>query len=81
MTKVRFRPIPLCDQRDQSRIDPQRATSPIRPRGTVFLLDEPVDIAGNQYDYVRFRHFCHDPSMAPPGRSALVTTLSSDYCY
>jgi phytoene dehydrogenase-like protein len=47
----------------------------------VYLLDEPMDIGGEKYDYVRFRHFCFDPSMAPPGKTVLVTTFSSNLSY
>ena len=38
-------------------------------------------IAGRSYEYFRFRHFCYDFSMAPPGKSTLVITFSSDYSY
>jgi len=47
----------------------------------VYLLDEPIDIAGEKSESIRFRHFCYDPSLAPPGKSIVVTTLSSDQSY
>jgi len=50
-------------------------------QSAVYLLDKPIDIAGEKHEYIRFRHFCYDPSMAPPGKSALVATFSSDYSY
>jgi phytoene dehydrogenase-like protein len=50
-------------------------------QAVVYLLDEPIDIAGEKCKYIRFRHFCYDPSMAPPGKSVVVTTLSSDQSY
>ena len=50
-------------------------------QGVIYLLDEPMDIAGEKYEYIRYRHFCFDPSMATPGKSALVTTFSSDQSY
>jgi phytoene dehydrogenase-like protein len=50
-------------------------------QGVAYLLDEPIDIAGQKYEYFRFRHFCHDPSMAPPDKSALAITFSSDQSY
>jgi phytoene dehydrogenase-like protein len=50
-------------------------------QGVVYLLDEPIDIAGQRYEHFRFRHFCFDSSMAPSGKSALVITFSSDYSY
>lgn len=50
-------------------------------QAVVYLLDEPIDIAGERHEYIRFRHFCYDPSMAPPGKSVLVSTFSSNYSY
>jgi phytoene dehydrogenase-like protein len=46
-----------------------------------YLLDEPIDIAGEKVAYISFRHFCQDPSMAPPGKSAVVTMFMSDHSY
>jgi phytoene dehydrogenase-like protein len=50
-------------------------------QAVVYLLEEPIDIAGEKCEYIRFRHFCFDLSLAPPGRSSLVTTFSSDHAY
>jgi phytoene dehydrogenase-like protein len=50
-------------------------------QAVIYLFEEPIDIAGEKCEYIRFRHFCYDPSMAPPGRSALVSTFSSDHSY
>ena len=50
-------------------------------QAAVYLLDEPLEIAGEKPVYIRFRHFCSDPSLAPPGKSVLVTAFSSDYAY
>ena len=50
-------------------------------QSAVYLLDEPIDIAGEKHEYIRFRHFCSDPSLAPLGKSVLVTAFSSDYAY
>ena len=50
-------------------------------QAAVYLLDEPIDIAGEKHEYIRFRHFCYDPSLAPPGKSVLVAAFSSDYAY
>ncbi len=47
----------------------------------VYLLDEPIDIAGEKRKYFRFRHFCFDPTLAPSGKSVLVTAFSSDHAY
>ena len=50
------------------------------PRVT-FWLAEPIDIAGQKIDRIDFRHFCMDPSMAPPGKSAVVVSFDSDHAY
>jgi phytoene dehydrogenase-like protein len=50
-------------------------------QAAVYLLDEPLDIAGGKHTYIRFRHFCYDRSLAPHGKSILVTTFSSDQAY
>ena len=46
-----------------------------------YWLDEPVDIAGRKIERIDFRHFCMDPSMAPPGKSAMVVMFDSDHAY
>lgn len=46
-----------------------------------YPLDEPIDIAGEKVAHISFRHFCQDPSMAPPGKSAVVTMFMSDHSY
>jgi len=50
-------------------------------QAAVYMLEEPLEIAGRKHTCIRFRHFCFDPSLAPPGRSSLVTTFSSDHAY
>jgi phytoene dehydrogenase-like protein len=44
-------------------------------------LDEPIDIAGEKVSQISFRHFCQDSSMAPPGKSAVITMIMSDHSY
>lgn len=46
-----------------------------------YLLDEPIDIAGEKVAYISYRHFCQDPTMAPPGKSAVITMFMSDHSY
>jgi phytoene dehydrogenase-like protein len=46
-----------------------------------YPLNEPIDVAGERVAYISFRHFCQDPTMAPPGKSAVVTAFMSDYSY
>ncbi len=47
----------------------------------IFMLDEPLEIAGEKHASIRYRHFCFDPSLAPSGRSVLVTMFSSDHAH
>jgi phytoene dehydrogenase-like protein len=46
-----------------------------------YQLDEPIHIAGEKVEYISYRHFCQDPSMAPAGKSAVTTILMSDHSY
>jgi phytoene dehydrogenase-like protein len=44
-------------------------------------LPEPVVIAGELRRRMEVRHFCYDPTMAPPGRSVVVVMFGSQYDY
>jgi len=57
-----------------------RDLSGLAPRVS-YWLDEPMDIAGQQIDRIDFRHYGMDPTMAPPGKSAVVVVFESDYAY
>jgi phytoene dehydrogenase-like protein len=46
-----------------------------------YPLDEPIDIAGERFERIDLRHFCKDPSMAPPGKSVLVVRFYCDQAY
>jgi phytoene dehydrogenase-like protein len=46
-----------------------------------YWLDESVEIAGKKIEHIDFRHYCMDPSMAPPGKSSLVVLFETDYGY
>jgi phytoene dehydrogenase-like protein len=50
------------------------------PRVT-YWLDKPIDIADQKIDRIDFRHFCMDPSMAPPGKSVVVVQFASEHAY
>lgn len=52
-----------------------------RPSAVTYRLGEPITIAGEERHQVGFRHFCYDPTMAPPGKSAVVTIFPSSYDY
>jgi phytoene dehydrogenase-like protein len=46
-----------------------------------YWLDEPIEIAGETIARVDIRHFCMDPSMAPPGKSTLVVRFTCNHAY
>ncbi len=49
--------------------------------GFSFPLKEPVEIAGRSIDRLPVHLYHHDPTMAPPGKTALTVMLESDYAY
>ncbi|MEW5868091.1 MAG: NAD(P)/FAD-dependent oxidoreductase [Chloroflexota bacterium] len=51
------------------------------PHWVTYLLDEPVLIAGEERHEISVKHYCFDPSLAPPGKSAIVVMLPSKYGY
>ena len=52
-----------------------------QPHRILIELEEPIEIAGQRHDWLCFLHHCFDPSMAPPGKSAVEVwyTTRSDY--
>lgn len=51
------------------------------PRSASFPLRKPVVIAGKERRRMGYRHYCFDPTMAPPGKSVLVSGVFTDYEY
>jgi phytoene dehydrogenase-like protein len=51
------------------------------PHSVDFELEEPVMIAGRVLDRMNLRHFCYDPTLAPPGKSVVISNIESDYDY
>jgi phytoene dehydrogenase-like protein len=51
------------------------------PHMVSFPLPEPVVIAGELRRRMEVRHFCYDPTTAPPGRSAVIVMFGSQYDY
>lgn len=49
------------------------------PHCLSIALEIPVDISGIKASAISFHHFCHDPTMAPAGKSVLTTFINSDY--
>jgi phytoene dehydrogenase-like protein len=44
-------------------------------------LKEPITIAGEARGQIGWRHFCYDPTIAPPGKSVIVAMFPSNYAY
>lgn len=51
------------------------------PHSVICRADPPLLIPGNPGNRVYLRHFCYDPSLAPPGKSILVSMFPSDYSF
>jgi phytoene dehydrogenase-like protein len=51
------------------------------PHWVTYLLDRPVEIAGQAHAEIGIKHYCFDPSLAPAGKSCLVVMLPSPYGY
>lgn len=51
------------------------------PHTVSLFLEEPITIAGEERWRMSTRHFCYDPSMAPPGKSVLSIAFESNYQY
>ncbi|MBN2146314.1 MAG: NAD(P)/FAD-dependent oxidoreductase [Anaerolineales bacterium] len=52
-----------------------------QPHWVTYLLDEPILIAGEEHREINVKHYCFDPSLAPPGKSAVVLMMPSKYAY
>jgi phytoene dehydrogenase-like protein len=44
-------------------------------------LREPISIGGVPLNHLDLKHYCYDPTMAPPGKSVLVLWIGSDLAY
>lgn len=51
------------------------------PHWVTYLLEEPITIAGESRDAINVKHYCFDPSLAPPGKSVVEVMLQSTYDY
>jgi phytoene dehydrogenase-like protein len=51
------------------------------PQMVLCPLDQPVTIAGEARERISWRHFCYDPTLAPPGKSVVVTSFASNHAY
>ncbi len=46
-----------------------------------FPLGEPITIGGVVQSSLNLRHYCYDPTLAPPGKSVLILWMGSDLEY
>ena len=51
------------------------------PHRIIFELDKPIAIAGEKHKWMCFLHHCFDPTMAPPGKSAIEVWYATRYDY
>lgn len=51
------------------------------PHWVNYLLDEPLTIGGTDHHFIGVKHYCFDPSLAPPGKSAVIIMLKSEHSY
>jgi phytoene dehydrogenase-like protein len=53
----------------------------LEPHWATYLLDDPITIGGRAHWEVVVKHYCFDPSLAPPGNSVVEVMLRTDYSY
>lgn len=51
------------------------------PHWVTYLFDQPITIAGEDRYEVGVKHYCHDPNTAPPGKSAMILMMPTQYDY
>jgi phytoene dehydrogenase-like protein len=52
------------------------------PHAVILPFEEPINIANEARSWAHLRHYCYDPTMAPPGKSVVtVSFLRSNYAY
>ena len=51
------------------------------PHWVTYLLDQPVLIAGEERYEIGVKHYCFDPTLAPPGKSVVIVMLTTSYSY
>ncbi len=49
--------------------------------GTLYQLDQPIEIAGQRLAYFLVKNYCYDPAMAPPGKSVVGSGATTDWSY
>jgi phytoene dehydrogenase-like protein len=51
------------------------------PHSVNFSLSEPLTIAGEVRKRMGMKHYCYDPTLAPPGKSVVEVMFPSNYAY
>jgi phytoene dehydrogenase-like protein len=51
------------------------------PHWATYLLDKPMEIAGEIRSEISVKHYCFDSSLAPPGKSVITMMLTTPYAY
>lgn len=51
------------------------------PHWVTHLLETPILIAGENRYEIGVKHYCFDPSLAPPGKSVMMVMLNTPYDY
>jgi len=51
------------------------------PHSVIYPLAEPITVAGEERKRLSIRHFCYDPTLAPPGKSVITVIFNSNYAY
>jgi phytoene dehydrogenase-like protein len=51
------------------------------PHRIIFELDKAITVAGEEHRWMCFLHHCFDPTMAPPGKSAVEVWYATRYDY
>jgi phytoene dehydrogenase-like protein len=52
-----------------------------QPNTVVHMLDKPITIAGKDEPNIQVKHYCYDPTLAPAGKSVVMTMFNSNYDY
>jgi phytoene dehydrogenase-like protein len=51
------------------------------PHWVTYLFHKPIIIAGEERQEIGVKHYCFDPSLAPPGKSVVTVMLPTSYDY
>jgi phytoene dehydrogenase-like protein len=76
----RYETWPVCKPAVQVSLGVARDFSD-EPHMVTYLLDEPIVVAGEAHRHLSVRHYCCDPTMAPPGKSVIQVLMGSNHRY